>query len=232
MRGGSRGLSKIGLVLVLVAGLAVVVVGLVVVVLGGLIALGASGSGGGAADTPAMTPTATPAPAAADGPTPTATPAATATATATATASPTATAQPTTHGMGETFTVGTGNHSLQYAVSEVETADTVGEGYGEEEANGEFVVVHLSIEHVGSEPATLRPDMFTLVDGEGREAEPKTEAYLAMDSSIQFEELNPGITVEGTVVFDVPTDQSERRLQIDPAGMFSTADAHTVELSE
>lgn len=158
-----------------------------------------------------------------------------ATATAKPTDSPEPTASPTpsepTHAVGETFTVGSGEKTVEYTVVSVETASNVGGEYGED-ADAQFVVVELKVTNKASESFTVSSNMFTLVDDQGREYDVDTDAMVYADDPIIYEQVDPGVTKTGIVIFDVPEDQQTRQLKIKPAGMFSTARDHLVILKE
>jgi hypothetical protein len=148
---------------------------------------------------------------------------------------PTPTAQPTaesapTHTQGESFVVGSGEQRVRYRVTGATTADQVGGSDFGAEASGEFVILSLQIENVGQESFDLSSRVFRLIDSQGREYETDNEAGVYLEDSIEYEQLNPGLTVEGRIVFDVPTEQQGRMLQIEPAGVFSGAEPHLVRL--
>jgi len=145
----------------------------------------------------------------------------------------TATAQPESdrnHSVGESFQVGSGAKALEYTVVGTQTTDNIGGEYGSD-ASGTFLVVDLRIENVGDESVDLTSSVFRLVDNQGREYEVDSEAMIYLESSISFEQVNPGLSISGTVVFDVPPDQQGRQLRVDPAGIFSTAESHYVRLN-
>ena len=169
---------------------------------------------------------------------------ATATQTAAPTATPTATAEPTpeptptatatpaqdlSHSVGESFTVGSGAQTIEYTVTDVSTTDRVGSDVVGEDADGQFVIIKLEMTNTGDESLDLSSRPFTLVDSQDREFEVDTMAMGYTENSIVFEQLNPGLSKTGVIVFDVNPD-GEYDLHIAPAGMFSTAETHTVDL--
>lgn len=72
---------------------------------------------------------------------------------------------------------------------------------------GRFVYVTVTVTNHGDEPGSFFGDNQYLVDTEGRKASADTEAavYLPESQSL-YEEINPGNTLTGTVVFDIPAD--------------------------
>lgn len=138
------------------------------------------------------------------------------------------TAQETRHGPDETFTVGSGDKSLQYTVR----PDGLYENVGISEANGIFFVVELDIKNVGNESVTLSSDMYNLVNEDGQEFDPSTSAMAQMENSLLFEQLNPGVDVTGHIPFDIPRQgEHAYALVIEPAGALSLAESHIVELA-
>ncbi|WP_053205697.1 DUF4352 domain-containing protein [Jiangella muralis] len=72
---------------------------------------------------------------------------------------------------------------------------------------GRFVYVTVTVTNHGDEAGSFFGDNQYLVDTEGRKASADTEAavYLPESQSL-YEEINPGNTLTGTVVFDIPAD--------------------------
>jgi len=147
---------------------------------------------------------------------------------------PTPTSTPTpsslTHSIGEAFTVGSGGQSIEYTVSSAEESDAIGSGQFAEEADGVFIVVEMEMTNVADESVDISSNMYQLVDSESREYDTDSEAMARAEDSILFEQLDPGVTKRGVVIYDVPTDQTGRQLRVKPAGAFSGADEHFVEL--
>ena len=162
---------------------------------------GGSGDGGDGGDsTPEPTPTETPTP-----------------------------SGPPTHEVGDSFTVGSGEQSVRYTVTEMGTASEVGADVVAEEADGTFLLVSLQMENVGDESFNVSSNLFTALNAEDQEYDVDTDALATLgDSALIFEQLNPGLSTEGQIVFDVPA--GEYRLRVDPAGLTSTAPPHVVTL--
>ena len=89
---------------------------------------------------------------------------------------------------------------------------------------GNFVVVDFQLENNGNEGLTLNSRSLALVDGNGREYKFDTDTYLYIDRSKNLfrVEASPGISQEGEVIFEVPPDASQLRLQLrEPTNPFS-----------
>lgn len=146
------------------------------------------------------------------------------------TSTETQTQQPLTHEIGEPFTVGSGDQSIEYRVVDAFFQETV----DSEEAEGIYFVVVLDMENVGQESFDISDRHLRAVDDQDREFEADfgASAYAEYDSRIDAEgitneQLNPGLTITRSVIFDV-NPGAEYQLKIEPAGVFSGADAHYI----
>jgi len=152
------------------------------------------------------------------------------------TAEPTPTPEPTptvpTHDIGESFTVvGDGDVTPEYTVTGVRTTDEIEGEIGETEADGEFVVVSLTVSNQVNGSITVSSSQFRLRDGQGRSFEADGDTITALENPIAYETVESGQAVTGEVIFDVPSDQNRRYLEVAPVGLFSGAEAHRVTLS-
>lgn len=110
-------------------------------------------------------------------------------------------------GDAETATVGD-TLSLKgtaYTVNSVETTSTVGSGFTKTEANGEFIVIDLTLKNEEDEPATILEDNLKLIGGNGSQYSTSTDASLAVnDAFVLLEEIQPGLKQQGKLIYDVP----------------------------
>lgn len=92
---------------------------------------------------------------------------------------------------------------------------------------GSFVTVDFDFTNNGSDSVTLDNASTTLLDSEGRESRPKTDAstYIPEDRKLLLENVNPGLTRQGRVIFDVPPDASGFQLQVGDTNPFGGEDA-------
>lgn len=91
------------------------------------------------------------------------------------------------------------NKSAQYTVDSVEVRDSLGD-FGNPPA-GKYVVVTLSIENVKDETIQMSMEDFVL-EVDGTEIASSSEAWM-LDNAISYEDISPGLTKQGTIVFDV-----------------------------
>lgn len=125
-------------------------------------------------------------------------------------------------GIGESLEVGDVQWTVTNARRETQLSQ---ESFGQfgDTKQGNFVVVDLSFRNNDSDPASLTTNSLTLLDSGGRESQTDTDTfgYIEPDRNILLEQINPGVTKEGTVIFTVSPDASGFRLQLGDAALFS-----------
>ncbi|GHG44567.1 hypothetical protein GCM10011331_03220 [Flavimobilis marinus] len=106
--------------------------------------------------------------------------------------------------------------SFEFTVVEVaDGGDRIGTADFGVRAQGAFLLVTVKVENVGDAPQYFFGDNQTLVDGEGREHSADSEAAIYLEDSASLaEEVNPGNTVTGTVVFDLPASAEPASLRL------------------
>jgi len=83
------------------------------------------------------------------------------------------------------------------------------------------VLVTVNVTNVGDQPQSFIGGNAKLFDSAGREFSASTEAAIYLqDSNSLYEEINPGNTVTGTLVFDIPSAIALDRLELHDS-MFS-----------
>jgi hypothetical protein len=106
---------------------------------------------------------------------------------------------------------------FEFVVTELQTGvESVGEGEFGEAAQGEFALVNLTVENIGDDEQLFDGDAQLLFDTEGREhSHADVEAALYLEGSESFlNEINPGNTVEGTLLYDLPPDAVPERVEL------------------
>lgn len=97
-------------------------------------------------------------------------------------------------------------------VGAVESLTEVGNEYTKETAQGVFKIVEVSLTNNQKDAITVDANNFKLVDDQGREFTYSSDAQISFDmensGDMEFflKSLNPGLTLTGKIVFDIPTD--------------------------
>ncbi|MBI4289519.1 MAG: DUF4352 domain-containing protein [Chloroflexi bacterium] len=137
---------------------------------------------------------------------------------ATSTATPTPAAV-TTLGLqaqsGRPFTFGNG----LYTVDKTGRASEFTDRTTSVKPSGTFLLVFLSVANRGREPLTFSPSDFTLYDREGRKftalrEATKLAASLNEKRDVFGEALQPGLSMEAIIVFDIPKDAAGLSLRL------------------
>lgn len=102
---------------------------------------------------------------------------------------------------------------LAFTVMGVDTASSLGNSYSLRNAQGVFYVVTLKIENKGTETKTVDSSMITLTDSQRRKFDRPIEGQTAKGLSqgkvdLFLQQVQPGLSVTGNIVFDIPKDAS------------------------
>ena len=106
-------------------------------------------------------------------------------------------------GIGSTVKDG----KFTFVVTKVVPGKTkVGDQYLNKKSQGQFVLVYVTVTNHGDEAQSFFGDNQVVYDAQGRKFSADSEAaiYLGDASKSLYEEINPGNSVKGIVVFDVP----------------------------
>jgi hypothetical protein len=95
---------------------------------------------------------------------------------------------------------------FEFVVKSVECGeDKIGASFMAEKAQGQFCIATVKVTNIGDESQMFDGTSQYLYDVQGREFEASTEAAIVLPESQSFlEDINPGNTVTGKVVWDVP----------------------------
>ncbi|WP_241249808.1 DUF4352 domain-containing protein [Rhodococcus sp. X156] len=91
---------------------------------------------------------------------------------------------------------------------------SVGSGYLKATAQGQFVVVKLTVRNIGDRQQMFAGSAQKMTDQQGRELSTDTMAGIYLDSDNFLAEINPGNSVQGTLVFDIPKDAVPTTLEL------------------
>jgi hypothetical protein len=81
--------------------------------------------------------------------------------------------------------------------------ETIGDDFLQEEAQGQFCILTVTVENTGNEARSLDASSQYLYDDQERRFSSSFTLAFAMESPL-FEQINPGNTLEGRIPFDVP----------------------------
>jgi hypothetical protein len=90
-----------------------------------------------------------------------------------------------------------------------------------EKAQGRFVLVHVTVKNIGDKSQLLDDTSQTVRDTQGREFDADSMAAMVIDGNDVFlNEINPGNTVKGVLVYDMPKDAVPASIELHDS-MFS-----------
>ncbi len=142
---------------------------------------------------------------------------------------PAKTKAPALPGLGEAVSAG----DWTFTVTDLDCGlDQVGDDFLNKEAQGQFCLMSLKVKNNGDTAATLMSDNQKLLDQKGREYSSDTEASLYADggSDLWIEEINPGNTAKGVVVFDIPASVEPTQASL-AGGFWGIKDTALVDVS-
>lgn len=125
--------------------------------------------------------------------------------TATVTAAPTATEATTeaSDGAGSNGVVTDG--VLEYTLLEVQFPESI-ESFGtRERPAGQFVLVTLNVSNTSNDAVDFPGWEQQLIDDQGRTHD-TSNAITYLDDAFSFDTINPGLSKDGTLLFDIPAD--------------------------
>jgi hypothetical protein len=136
---------------------------------------------------------------------------------------PPAPARPTT-GQGPKTTADTGDDLLEpkrdgqfeFVVRSIKCGrSTVGSGGLSQKAQGQYCLVAVKVENIGDEARTFASSSQYLFDERGRKFETDDATLYLEDAGKAFlENINPGNSVNGTLVYDVPKTFQPAKLEL------------------
>lgn len=111
---------------------------------------------------------------------------------------------------------------FEFTVTKVEKGVAqVGSEFFNEKADGQFVLVHITVKNIGDKAQTLFDSEQDLKDAQGRSFSTDSGASIAMeDNDVWMNEINPGNTAKGVLVYDMPADAQPTEIELHDS-MFS-----------
>ncbi len=95
---------------------------------------------------------------------------------------------------------------FEFTVTKVQKGvESVGDEYLNEKAQGQYVLVSVTVSNIGDTAQLLADSSQKVRDAKGREFSSATGAAIYLkDNKVFLNEINPGNAVKGTLVFDMP----------------------------
>ena len=105
---------------------------------------------------------------------------------------------------------------FEFTVSSVQCgAKRLGSASFGQDAQGQFCLVKLTVKNIGDKAQDFFGSNIYGFNAAGQKYEVDSGAALYLDDAKSFyEKINPGNTVNGTIIFDIPTDQALKKLEL------------------
>lgn len=100
---------------------------------------------------------------------------------------------------------------FEFTVKSIDCSqNTVGSEYLSKTAQGKYCQLAVTVKNIGNEAQTMFADNQKLLNSAGQEfsADSMASAYTAPQGGAWVNEINPGNSVDGIIVFDLPVDQT------------------------
>jgi len=104
---------------------------------------------------------------------------------------------------------------LVYKATKAESFTKMGTSFFEKVTTGKFVKIYLRITNTDKETQQIFTPRFKLADSQDRKFDRIADDILYISDGISFgEQLQPGLPLEGAIVFEVPKDSTNLQLEI------------------
>jgi len=104
---------------------------------------------------------------------------------------------------------------LTYKITKAQTFTKMGSSIFEKETNGKFIKVYLDITNNAKETKDMFSSRFRLIDEQERKFDELSDGMLYISDYITFgKQLQPGLTTSGAIIFEIPKDSTNLKLEI------------------
>lgn len=104
---------------------------------------------------------------------------------------------------------------FEFVVTAVDPGkSTIGTAPLDRTAQGQFVLVHISVRNIGSKQQMFDQSSQKMIDQQGRQLSPDTTSGIYVDPNNFLAQINPGNSVQGVLVFDIPKDATPTKLEL------------------
>lgn len=113
--------------------------------------------------------------------------------------------------------------NVLFTITNVSEAKTVGSGYFQKAAQGKFIIVKVMISNNQKDAITVDSNSFVLIDSQSRKFSTSVEGMTAVQISENhtkgfLTKLNPGMVIDSTFVYDVPTNLKISDFELEARG--------------
>jgi len=132
--------------------------------------------------------------------------------------------QESTVAIGQTATVA----DASWVVTSAQPRTQLRSQFGTQSKQGNFVVVDFTFTNNGDESKTLTQNIITLYDSSGRKSSADTDtfSYISNEKNIFLDQVNPGVSKDGEVIFSVAPDASGFVLELRNTSFFKSDKAY------
>lgn len=123
------------------------------------------------------------------------------------------------YGLNEPVEVG----DASWVVTNAQKTNQLADPFGVRPAKqGTFVIVDFQFTNGANESKTLHQQALQLVDSSGRKSDPDPDdlLYIPQDRNIFLQQVNPGVTEPGQVIFTIAPDASGLKLVLKDTNLF------------
>lgn len=100
--------------------------------------------------------------------------------------------------------------------------------------SGQYIVIDLEVSNNDSKTRMIDSSMFKMYDDQNREFEPSsdTEVIMVVEGAMDFflQDINPGLSKTGQLVFELPSDSSSYTLQVSSGYGWAGGDYESIKL--
>ncbi|MCR8939811.1 DUF4352 domain-containing protein [Brevibacillus laterosporus] len=130
--------------------------------------------------------------------------------------------------IGDKVSVG----QFEVIAKQTSTAKQVGNEFMNKKSQGTYILIDLEVKNLDKEARMIDSSMFKLVDSDGTTYDPDPEANLYVNQQNNFflSNVNPKLSAKGKVVFDMPADAKELKLEVASGVAFAAKETVLIDL--
>ncbi|WP_066248528.1 DUF4352 domain-containing protein [Neobacillus drentensis] len=141
-------------------------------------------------------------------------------------------AKKATYKVGNKFKVG----DFEYVITSIKEDRVIksdNQFIKNKETQGKFAIIDFTVMNLDKEARMVDSSLFLIKDSKDREYEPMVDGDIMMllgDSNLFLEDVNPGLSRKGKIVFELPTDVKSYSLEVSSGVGWSGGKYKTIKL--